>query len=78
MKKFIPEILITLLLAFLIGSLFLHSEGLNRVINYFGGIALFFVFFAAGDQFAKWLGRGYYFAMVSAICFFAFTFHFFV
>jgi divalent metal cation (Fe/Co/Zn/Cd) transporter len=78
MKKYIPEILMTLLLALLVGSFILRSEALDRVIDYVGGVALFFAFVAAADQLAKWLGRGYYFAMVSVICFFVIAGHIFL
>lgn len=75
MKKYIPEILITLLLALVGGSFFLHSDVLNRAVDYFAGGIIFFSFIAAGERVSKWFGRGNYFTGISALCFFLFALH---
>lgn len=78
MKKYIPEILITIVLALLVGSFVLRSEALDRVIDYIGGIALLFGFIAAGEQFSNSLGRGNYFTGASALCLFVAAGHIFL
>ena len=78
MKKYVPEILITVLLVLLIAGMFLRNEGINSAAKYIGGAALFFCFIAAGEQFSKSLGRGAYFCYVSAACLFLFSCYLFL